>query len=799
MTFLRDSRFRKSGLLPQGGVGKSAVLGVFPGILQDQPDEDGPTEPTHDPASFNVKLDPLELCVTMLELMQSLCCGDRGQLAQTRVVSFLLLPHLSHLLLSLVTEIAVENPDLAEGWTIPRQLQLIRSLTRTTVTVMSQASMQPNGVAYLVSQGCVLQLVEAAKVIARGLKSETLTLGTSDLQELLFVDDVMYGLLMLIHTMLQSLPLNPSILSSSLKLLNELCDHGLQLVQVVLVHWEQLLSSSEPSTPQHALAKEHVVAMVSGIGHVMSSLKKAKVDYIHMMKCLKRRHRCCDFSHYFHHHHDILGISSSAFAEYLVTMSDSYGSMEMLSSEVAELSGQSECSVAVLGDFLFQVLADAQTRLLQIRMLSCIEEAGLCCCMPPGRVQRHLLQLLEKQTPSVRSYVLCVLTKVLMDFCGGSEHTQQYARSICLVCRDIEVLHLTDSCSGAGRDPVMARQEASDSALSSSEASLHESSKICHPKWQCLRQFLPLLRHKNEALSIQVTQHLLRLISQASSTFKQQIFNSVFLPLLRQLKKGYLDPGGDAPAEPAGVLSETVVQYCLSALPLLLHSRVAQDLFHNSGGVHLLQAMIKNRGLRKCVLKVFQVLIVLEERSRRTMGSESQVSPETEAPDQKGPEPTDTEADTDGSDLSVCDAFMKIVLAHSPYEEQSSTNDTDSAQTEQQPREKEQPTLSQLPTDRHDLSIMCDVWNACATLFPCSQQFQQHFLQSQGHSRALAVLRSAFDKVVSVSEDDVTTSFTPGKDRGSPFQCWLALIESTLFLCLSCSSTKIPVTLKVRV
>lgn len=774
-------------------------LGVFPGILVDQPDEDGQHDQADSAVSVTVHLDPMELCLISLDVLQCLCEGDSGDMAQTRVVSFIILPHLTHLLLQLISEVTSEEPKLPDGWTPEKKLTLIRYLTRATVTVFSHASLHPNGISYLNSHGCILTVIDAAKLAAKSLpqfRGEQETKTSVDLELLSFVDDVLYGILKLIHSLLNSIPLNPSILSSTLKILNNFCDHGLQLVQVVLVHWEHIVKSSEVKSvkcsevksAQYSYGKDHIVSMVTCLGRVLSSLKKAKVDYIHAMKCLKRKHRSCDFSNYTHHHHDILGISAAAFADYLVTMSDSYGSMEGLSSESHEITGQSECAVAILGDFLLQIFADAQTPLLQIQVLNCIEEAGLCCCMLPGRIQRYLLADLEKLTPGVRSFILCVLTKILMDFCGGSARVQNHALSICSVCRDGD----PNQSDTLPKDISNLRNETSDSALSSSEASLHEASKVSHPKWQCLRQFLPLLRHKSDALSIQVTQHLLRLISQASNMFKQQLFNSVFLPLLRQLKKKYLDPEPDG-RDPSDELNETVIQYVLSGLPLLLHSKTSLDLFHNSGGVKLLQALIKIRGLRRCVLKVFQVLVVLEEtnspssipqlsqaNTSRELLTESVVQEENEdgsvSINRTCPSIGD-EVDAGNLGLTVCTSFMDIVLKHAA----DSPDDDDTVDS---PDTESTPEVS-LPFDRHDLTVMCDVWSASVVLFPSSNQFQQNFLNSGGHRKALSLLRCSLDKIANVTEKDMV-SWSPGRENSSSFQCWLSLMESAFFLCLAC-------------
>ena len=70
--------------------------------------------------------------------------------------------------------------------------------------------------------------------------------------------------------------------------------------------------SCDESSAQAVFYKFHMISLVASMGRVMTSLKRAKVNYIHTIRCMKKRHKNCDFSHYMHHHHDVLGIASSA-------------------------------------------------------------------------------------------------------------------------------------------------------------------------------------------------------------------------------------------------------------------------------------------------------------------------------------------------------------------------------------------------------------------------------------------------------------------------------------------------------
>ncbi len=467
-----------------------------------------------------------------------------------------------------------------------------------------------------------------------------------------------------------------------------------------------------------------------------------------------------------------------------------------------------------------------------------------------------LLHNLEEHSPGMRNYILCVLTRVLMDYCGGSSVVQKQS-GLCAVCRDLPASRKSSESgfSTPGEKRNLVTQQEVDSALSS-DASSQDDSIAKHPKWRCLRQFLQFVKNENEALSVQVTQHLLRIVSQGSPIFKQELFYCVLLPLLQAMKEVFptscssptLTKDTTITLKPNPVeclkklaaipLAETVVQYCLSALPLLLYSRAAQDMFLNCGGLKQLTNLVQIQSFRRCVLKVFQVLIVMEDKRDQLWSVDGATDPTTRwsfashghlTPDQddelevlRNEEIYRTDSthllheqyterdDNSSSWMNVVDAFMKMVFdsgifspfsedtAHSSQvrvnsESESSGIESEGHDTESRPKPLQEEALNAtpelIPNDKSELNILCDIWSTCAVLFPYSRTFQHRFLENDGPKKAYDILMASLRLVCRSDVSGLDAgALSHGKEAGSQFQCWLSLVESTLIICLTSSS-----------
>ena len=289
-------------------------LGVYPGLLQEELSSNEEANDDTDALGENVHLEPIELTILLLNLSRNLCYREGFGGPQGMAVSLALLPHLSHFLLALQTDHGQGN--IPEGWNTKTVSYLERFTVRTILTVASFASLQPNGISALAASGAVISLLEVAKQNLRTVSETGCVENVAVYNPLLIANDILHGIWLLLHTIFYCIPLNPTFLNSSLKLLSEVIENqGLRLLQTALLTWERHHLKQKETSCGALLAKTQMVNLVESVGQVITSLKRAKINYIHTMRCMKKRHKTCDFKNYLHHHHDVLGIASSAMTD----------------------------------------------------------------------------------------------------------------------------------------------------------------------------------------------------------------------------------------------------------------------------------------------------------------------------------------------------------------------------------------------------------------------------------------------------------------------------------------------------
>ena len=94
-----------------------------------------------------------------------------------------------------------------------------------------------------------------------------------------------------------------------------------------------------------------------------------------------------------------------------------------------------ECVISILGQFILTTLKTCSSKLVMCKVLGSLDEAGLCCCMPPGLVVNDLTQNLQQRSTLMRDAVLKTLTKCLMEYSSGSQNAQDYTKDICDVSK----------------------------------------------------------------------------------------------------------------------------------------------------------------------------------------------------------------------------------------------------------------------------------------------------------------------------------------------------------------------------
>ena len=773
--------YRRASSRPELLCGAFTCVGVTRDVLQPWVLSDDDSDASDD--AFNVsrrlEMTSLQLCLLMLTVVKSLCQADQQREEHNRLISAFIVPHLTRLLNSMTRE---ANPvmcphvvnsqlnsgahdgciscdrtgdahvgtndesgcsdDKAEsffgsGWTAGDILFTERYMVRIMVMLVSYLCTQSNGIAVAKASGCLTSWLDIGGKCMQSATSGNLMNRESNSYNVSLASDIVNGLLLLLHAIFSSIPLNPSVLRMARDVFaNFLSYDGLILTEDVILWLESHQVASDRTSVETSPAD-----LISAVGKVIVSLKLAKIDYIHTLKCTKRKHRKCDFDVFFHHHNDILNIESTARERRTLMGSQGVGMSDDANSDLGTKSKRSECAVAIFGRFLQRLFDWCQSRCVKLCILSCVEDAGFCCCMSPCFAQSMLLDNLEDQPSVVRHRMLHVFTKVVLHQLGGAASVQR-CNITCVTCADLS--------SGMMRDAVSSKQETSDSAFSGSDMSLHEDEPPGldgdKPKWHCVKRLLPLVLNSNHCLGIQTMQHLLHLVRWGSPVLLYQLFQHVFLPVMHASQQ----------SEATTYVSERVTHYCLVALPLLLRTPQTYDLFLNYSGVKQLWQLSQIAELRPCVLRVFQVLIKLDDH---VVDQDCDIydAVSSESPHSR--------------DSLVLDMFLQMVLSDREDSDSKTTvSGDDSGSTNL----------------KHSdwLAAKSDQWSSCDSLFAESRKFRHCFIERNGAQIAYDTLTRSLSVLSEACDGDVVSCHYEGEDKWF-WQC-LQLVQSTLGVCLAC-------------
>jgi hypothetical protein len=757
-----------------------------------------------------VELDEMaafDLCVLMVHLIGAMCQGDIESHLLTKTLPSSLLPGLLEILRSLHNK-EEEIFDLAAGWSDADMILLEQHIIRVIVTVSLMVCQSQNGFQAFFSYDVIPMLLEVGHICMENLSTETVDseFDTKCSTSYLFLlADILEGTLQLIHNLLGILQMNPSSLKNAMQLVSEFVEsHGFELLHHVLhlVDGKVKLKMNSSQLTELCMLSRSVIGAVE---KVISSLKQIKVEYIHAMKCLKRKHFHCEFQKYLHHHHNILGLPLNTYDSFF-TSSDSYGSLDgfmtsNISSE-SDFAGQQMCAVATWSHFLFKVFPTLESKFLCQEILQCIEAAGMCCCVLPEVILKSFLEKFETRSSAVRRHILKVTVWALLYQCGGIATGDLLTESCDVCCEDdpdraSSPKTLTSLTPASSRELKSLSKERlpgsnidTDSALSSDASEGDQSTK---QKWHCLHLFYPHINSKNSSVGSEVTKYMLRLVIQGSVRMKQELFITNFLPSIAQGQR--MLQNVDSPEFAA---MQNVILHCLSALPILLQSQSAQHLFHNHGCLQHLIQLFEIPSLQSAVIKVFEVLIILDdgkllsqirkfssaaESYEKVQDQVNQRSRSWYDLGQKDAAITEAESDHILSEsqkkraLSMCSAttevFLDVLLditntnwplsSHSSHShmfvhrsalfESSSSNSGHVSPRLPLAKVKEQNevpvgSFDSISTIRADsppspaasplekLSFMVALWGSCEKLFTHSPTFQEKFMQHDGASLA---------------------------------------------------------------
>ncbi|XP_055879864.1 lysosomal-trafficking regulator-like isoform X2 [Biomphalaria glabrata] len=300
---------------------------------------------------------------------------------------------------------------------------------------------------------------------------------------------------------------------------------------------------------------------VKVIGSMLTTLKGIKVNYIHSMKCLKNRHRKCQYGSYFDHHHDIMG---SPYYTSIHPLNEENEDADLVSgSKVGpqKKSGRSQrgsidskmsysCVVAEVANILLDFISIAHYKSSHIQILSIIRSVGVCCCLQPEKIVNAIVPHLTQFSPALRNYALETMTYILLEQFQGSQecperkgmHSSDKGDKGFSKTKDIgstdrsqqiqDGNHCTH-CFLEGISPLFTGlPNAMDSGFSST--SIEEMRRqLLLDRWKSLRTLRKLIIGDEENLALTCAKHLITLAIRGNSEIKEELFFGIYLHVLQ--------------------------------------------------------------------------------------------------------------------------------------------------------------------------------------------------------------------------------------------------------------------------
>ena len=685
-----------------------------------------------------------ELCVLILKVLHHLTLSDLEQVSPVKYLSPAILPDLLEALNS--KDLDVSNACVDESST-EAHLLIKFHILRLVLTCCGIVAAQQNGVNILIGHKIVEKLLNVAqklndfsiKQCDNVLQNKVLLLKVN------LLSDIVVGLLLCISIVFDCLPFNPMFIKSAKHLMEEFDgNQGFELLQAVF-HISDWLKSSGIKIDW---MDDDPVKI---FGNFLNTIKVVRVNYIHSMKCVKRKHQKCLYSEYFDHHHDILGVPAN---QQVIHEEDESlhlkGRSASQSSQTSQTppSSQTVCMVAACTEVLLACLGSAESKSMRLDVLKVIYASGVCCCMNLEEVVKTFVASVEKFSPAVRSYALETMNKVILEhFSGGMKFGNSTEGLICTHCdaisnRDTETNF--DSLYSYFHKPVLDELKGLDSGFSSDEIKRNFIASAFHKlsKFRAVHLLRPLLYSDNEAVAIAIAKHLLVLAVKGNPFLKAELFFSLYMKTLRLFKvkdtqsansSQITEKAKDSSHKSEEYLSKTVQVHCLSALPYLLQANCVTKAFLAQQGVLNMCKLLEDAILRIPVLRVFEALIVLdEEKIDETKGlGQSDACPH---PYKGG---------------SVIGAFLDELSKRSFCSEL--TLDSDVTTEETIATKYRRVRHNSVVCNRFSLPVLVDLWETCAKLSLHNRLFVSQFLRSDCLRQTEGLLLETLEVLVSSS------------------------------------------------
>lgn len=502
---------------------------------------------------------PFDLCQVLLSLLEKICNFD---------ITISHHPGLTVNVVPKLTEILIEFYDccgpgegsgqkgvdeLAAGWGEEPIALVQRMLLRTILHLMSADIGQSKVLSNNLRQN-LGDLLRAILKIHTYLDSQDLKAGlnplaprikkTQEVQEdfsfssychqALLLPELLEGVLQFLLGCLEASVPNPFSFSQALELIHEFVHHhGLELFEETCLHLEALGNTCNSEMSSEVM--ERLRSIISGILKIISVVKRAKSEQIHQSSCARRHHRRCEYSQLLHHHHDVSGLPVTAFKQ--ATENNLEEKTEGNDWKVCY--PEHCCILAVCAHKCLQLLphlSPSGPAVLQI--LAGVQAVGICCCLEPHSVLAPLLQVF--QAPGLcshQSYILNVLSRLVLEQLGGEQPSVKSRLTSCNICildssQKLVIEKTLQEC-GLGEEI----------AFSTSPCSSFQSQVVQSPirgcedmfcKWDSLKAYQEIVFGKDWQLSKQIASHVCQLTLRGNAVIQWKLYTYIFCPMLQK-------------------------------------------------------------------------------------------------------------------------------------------------------------------------------------------------------------------------------------------------------------------------
>ena len=667
-----------------------------------------------------------KLCLLILSILQELCIAELTVFQDGKLVSPGSLPDLLQCLVSLE-----DHSDTHTDYETQATKVVKLHLVRVVLLYTGIAASHQNGLHIFKGHRIVEQVLSCSSTLVS--YQSTTEYSTKDVIEMFqkhkldmaLMSDSALGLLSCLTLVFNNLPFNPNFTKTALFLVEEFDDHkGFHMLERCVLLKDLLKTHVKHIAGLANILEDDPVKVLSTF---LNTLKLVRVNYVHSMKCVKRKHQKCSYHQYLDHHHDILGVAAGSNSSDLesLTLTSRRPSQSSQSSLSSQHSHQVVCLVSSCTQYLLDLLVKVNSKVIQLDLLQAVRSSGICCCMNLNTIMERFVEGLLKFSPAVRAFCMETLNRIILEQFSGksfavSEQGQAVSCAFCsdVSCKETELLRVDLGHTSASVE------KAFDSGIDSSDLNSERMSALFKfSKWRPISHLRALLFSSNEGLAISVAKHLIVLAIKGNPFLKAELFFSLYLHALDMSgrKGGLCLKSGDTQL----TLSKTVQVHCLSALPFLLQANCVTKVFLSKKGVGRLCEMLEDDTLRAPVLRVFEALVVLDEYQFR----DKQKSLQSDCPcPYKGGR--------------VIDAFIQELSKRS-FNNSETYYDESEVPIGRRVR-KDSVVLSQF-----SLPVLVDLWNTCAKLCLHSHVFVEQFKDSQCLNKTESLLVETLDIVVS--------------------------------------------------